>query len=135
MSYGQPSRRVAVIGSNRIAFARNNTAYTMSSNQDMMTAALNGLIDRYKLQGELIGEVVGGAVLKQSKDFNLIRESVLNTSLDPRTPACDLQQACNTGMESAVYIANKISIGQIECGIAGGVDTASQVPLVFGEKL
>lgn len=135
MSYGQPSRRVAVIGSNRIAFARNNTAYTMSSNQDMMTAALNGLIDRYKLQGELIGEVVGGAVLKHSRDFNLIRESVLNTSLDPRTPACDIQQACNTGMESAVYIANKISLGQIDCGIAGGVDTASQVPLVFGEKL
>ena len=135
MSYGQPSRRVAVIGSNRIAFARNNTAYTMASNQDMMTAALNGLIDRYKLQGEIIGEVVGGAVLKHSKDFNLIRESVLSTSLDPRTPACDLQQACNTGMESAVYIANKISLGQIECGIAGGVDTASQVPLVFGEKL
>jgi len=107
----------------------------MAGNQDMMTAALNGLIDRYKLQGEIIGEVVGGAVLKQSKDFNLIRESVLSTSLDPRTPACDLQQACNTGMESAVYIANKISLGQIECGIAGGVDTASQVPLVFGEKL
>ena len=107
----------------------------MSSNQDMMTAALKGLVERYKLQGELIGEVAGGAVLKHSSDFNLIRESVLNTSLDPRTPACDLQLACNTGMESAVYIANKIALGQIECGIAGGVDTASQVPLVFGEKL
>ena len=135
MSYGQPSRKVAIIGSNRIAFARNNTAYTMSSNQDMMTAALKGLVERYKLQGELIGEVAGGAVLKHSRDFNLIRESVLNTSLDPRTPAVDLQQACNTGMESAVYIANKIALGQIDCGIAGGVDTASQVPLVFGEKL
>jgi len=135
MSYGQPSRKVAVIGANRIPFARNNTAYVMSSNQDMMTAALNGLVERYKLQGEIIGEVAGGAVLKHSKDFNLIRESVLSTSLDPRTPACDLQQACNTGMEAAVYIANKISLGQIECGIAGGVDTASQVPLMFGEKL
>jgi len=135
MSYGQPSRKVAVIGANRIPFAKNNTAYTMASNQDMMTAALNGLIDRYHLKGELIGEVAGGAVLKHSRDFNLIRESVLNTSLDPRTPAVDLQQACNTGMEAAVYIANKISLGQIDCGIAGGVDTASQVPLVFGEKL
>lgn len=135
MSYGQPSRKVAVIGANRIPFARNNTAYTMASNKDMMSAALNGLIERYKLQGELVGEVAGGAVLKHSADFNLIRESVLNTSLDPRTPAIDLQQACNTGMEAAVYIANKISLGQIECGIAGGVDTASQVPLVFGEKL
>jgi acetyl-CoA C-acetyltransferase len=135
MSYGQPSRRVAVVGANRIAFARNNTAYTNSSNQDMMTAALRGLIDRCKIQGEVIGEVAGGAVLKHSRDFNLIRESVLSTSLDPRTPACDLQQACNTGMEAAVYIANKISLGQIDCGIAGGVDTASQVPLVFGEKL
>jgi acetyl-CoA C-acetyltransferase len=107
----------------------------MASNQDMMTAALTGLIERYRLQGEIIGEVAGGAVLKHAKDFNLIRESVLSTSLDPRTPACDLQQACNTGMEAAVYIANKISLGQIDCGIAGGVDTASQVPLVFGEKL
>jgi acetyl-CoA C-acetyltransferase len=135
MSYGQASRKVAVIGSNRIPFAKNNTAYAMSSNQDMMTAALNGLIERYKLQGELMGEVAGGAVLKLAKDFNLIRESVLSTSLDPRTPACDLQQACNTGAEAAVYIANKIALGQIDCGIAGGVDTASQVPLVFGEKL
>ena len=135
MSYGQPSRRVAVVGANRIAFARNNTAYATSSNQDMMTAAISGLVERYKLSGELIGEVAGGAVLKHSRDFNLIRESVLGTTLDPRTPACDIQQACNTGMEAAVYIANKISLGQIECGIAGGVDTASEVPLVFGEKL
>ena len=119
MSYGQPSRKVAIIGSNRIAFARNNTAYTMSSNQDMMTAALKGLVERYKLQGELIGEVAGGAVLKHSRDFNLIRESVLNTSLDPRTPAVDLQQACNTGMESAVYIANKIALGHCQSGAIG----------------
>jgi acetyl-CoA C-acetyltransferase len=135
MSPIQPTRRVAVIAANRIPFAKNNTNYTTSSNQDMMTAALKGLIERCKLQGEWIGEVAGGAVLKHSRDFNLIRESVMSTSLDPRTPACDLQQACNTGMEAAVYIANKIALGQIECGIAGGVDTASDVPLVLGENL
>ncbi len=100
-----------------------------------MTAALNGLIERYKLQGQILGEVVGGAVLKSSADLNLIRECVLSTSLDPSTPACDLQQACDTGIEAAVYVANKISLGQIEVGIAGGVDTTSVVPLLFSKRL
>ncbi|MBS1684353.1 MAG: acetyl-CoA C-acetyltransferase [Bacteroidetes bacterium] len=135
MSYTNAYRRVAIIGANRIPFARHNTNYINASNQDMMVAALNGLIERYKLQGQLLGEVAGGAVLKHTREFNLMRESVLSTSLDPRTPACDLQQACDTGVESAIYIANKIALGQIECGIAGGVDSSSDVPLVFGEKL
>ena len=129
------SRKVAIVGYNRIPFARQNTAYTMASNQDMMVAALNGLIERYKLQGMLLGEVVGGAVIKHTWEFNLMRECVMSTSLDPSTPACDLQQACDTGVESAVYIANKISLGQIEVGIAGGVDSTSNVPIVLGEKL
>jgi len=128
-------RRVAIVGYNRIPFARQNTAYTEAGNIDMMTAALNGLIDRYRLQGLLMGEVAGGAVIKHSKEFNLMRESVMNTSLDPATPACDIQQACDTGIESAVYIANKIAVGQIDVGIAGGVDSSSNVPLVLGEKL
>lgn len=135
MSYTNAYRRVAIIGANRIPFARHNSNYINASNQDMMVAALNGLIERYKLQGQLLGEVAGGAVLKHTREFNLMRESVLSTSLDPRTPACDLQQACDTGVESAIYIANKIALGQIECGIAGGVDSSSDVPLVFGEKL
>ncbi len=135
MSYTNAYRRVAIIGANRIPFARHNTNYTNASNQDMMVAALNGLIERYKLQGQLLGEVAGGAVLKHTREFNLMRESVLGTALDPRTPACDLQQACDTGVESAIYIANKIALGQIECGIAGGVDSSSDVPLVFGERL
>lgn len=100
----------------------------------MLVAALNGLIVRYNLKGELLGEVAGGAVIKHSWEFNLTRESVMSTSLDPRTPACDLQQACDTGIETAVYIANKIALGQIEAGIAGGVDSTSNVPLVLGEK-
>ena len=129
------SRKVAVVGYNRIPFARNNTVYAEASNTDMMAAALNGLIDRYGLKGMLLGEVAGGAVIKHSYEKNLIREAALSTSLDPRTPACDLQQACNTGVEAAVYIANKIALGQIESGIAGGVDSASNVPLVLGEKL
>ena len=135
MLHNNQSRRVAVIGYNRIPFARQNTAYAMASTQDMMTAALNGLIDRYKLQGQLLGEVAGGAVIKSSADLNLIRECVLSTSLDPATPACDLQQACDTGIEASIYIANKIALGQIEAGIAGGVDSTSQVPLLFGKRL
>ncbi len=131
----QQPRKVAIIGYNRIPFARQNTAYTLASNQDMMTAALNGLIDRYKLQGKLLGEVAGGAVIKSSLDLNLMRESVLSTSLDPATPACDIQQACDTGIESAIYIGNKIALGQIEVGIAGGVDSTSNVPLLLNASL
>ncbi|RAW00518.1 acetyl-CoA C-acetyltransferase [Pseudochryseolinea flava] len=135
MNTSQQNRRVAIVGYNRIPFARANTAYTHASNQDMLTAALNGLVDRYKLQGILIGEVAAGAVLKHSKDFNLVRESVLGTALDPGTPAADIQQACATGMESAIYIANKIALGQIEVGIAGGVDSISNLPLMTSEPL
>jgi len=128
-------RKVAVIGYNRIPFARQNTAYSTASNQDMMVAALNGLIDKHKLHGQRMGEVVGGAVIKHSGDFNLMRESVMSTALDPSTPACDLQQACDTGVEAALYVANKIALGQIEVGIAGGVDSTSNVPLLLGENL
>lgn len=127
-------RKVAIIGYNRIPFARQNTNYAQASNQDMLVAALSGLIDRYNLKGQLLGEVACGAVIKHSWEFNLTRESVMSTTLDPRTPACDLQQACDTGIETAVYIANKIALGQIEVGIAGGVDSTSNVPLVLGEK-
>ncbi|PBQ31101.1 acetyl-CoA C-acyltransferase [Sphingobacteriaceae bacterium] len=127
-------KKVAVIGYNRIPFARQNTAYANATNQDMMTAALNGLIDRYQLKGELLGEVAGGAVIKHSSERAIMRESVLGTSLDPATPACDIQQACDTGIEAAVYIANKIALGQIEVGIAGGVDSTSNVPIVVSEN-
>ncbi|HEY0608273.1 MAG TPA: acetyl-CoA C-acetyltransferase [Chitinophaga sp.] len=128
-------RKVAIVGYNRIPFARHNTAYKNAGNQDMMIASLDGLIARYQLQGQLLGEVAGGAVIKHSREINLMRECVLGTELDPATPACDVQQACNTGIESAIYIANKIALGQIEAGIAGGVDSASDVPLVLGERL
>ena len=127
--------KIAVVGYNRIPFARHNTAYTAASNQDMMVATLNGLIDRYKLQGLLLGEVAGGAVIKHTREFNLMRECVLGTSLDPSTPACDIQQACDTGLEAAIYIGNKIALGQIESGIAGGVDSTSNVPIVLSEPL
>lgn len=131
----QQPRKVAIVGYNRIPFARQNTAYTLISNQEMMVGALNGLIERYKLRGMLLGEVAGGAVIKSSLDLNLMRECVMSTSLDPRTPACDIQQACDTGVESAVYIANKIALGQIEVGIAGGVDSTSNVPLLLNASL
>lgn len=128
-------RKVAVVGYNRIPFARHDTAYTTAGNQDMMVAALNGLIARYHLEGALLGEVAGGAVIKHSREINLLRECVMGTALDPRTPACDIQQACNTGVEASLYIGNKIALGQIEVGIAGGVDSSSDVPLVLGERL
>lgn len=128
-------RKVAIIGGNRIPFARSNSAYSHASNQDMLTAALNGLIERYKLQGKLMGEVVGGAVMKHSRDFNLVRESVLSTQLAPETPCYDIQQACGTGLEAAILVANKIALGQIDCGIACGVDTTSDAPIGVSEGL
>lgn len=129
------ARKVAVVGYNRIPFARYNGFYAQVGNKEMMTAALNGLIDRYGLKGKLLGEIAGGAVIKHSTDLNLIRESALSTSIDPRTPCCDLAQACNTGVEAALYIANKIALGQMEVGIAGGVDSASDIPLELRDKL
>ncbi|MGY0236145.1 acetyl-CoA C-acetyltransferase [Longispora urticae] len=131
----QKIRRVAVIGGNRIPFARSNGPYSHAANQDMLTAALDGLTSRYGLAGELLGEVAAGAVLKHSRDFNLTREAVLGSRLDPRTPAYDVQQACGTGLEAAILVANKIALGQIEAGIAGGVDTTSDAPLGVNEDL
>ena len=131
----QQVRRVAVIGGNRIPFARSNTVYTDASNQDMLTAALDGLVDRFGLQGQRVGEFAAGAVLKHSRDFNLARETVLGSRLAPDTPAYDVQQACDTGIQAAVLVANKIALGKIESGIAGGSDTTSDAPLAVGEKL
>src|SRR5829696_1572223 len=131
----QNTRRVAVLGGNRIPFARSNTVYSGVSNQEMLTATLDGLIARFGLEGELIGEVVAGAVLKHSRDFNLTRESVLGTRLDPSTPATDIQQACGTGLQAAIYVANKIALGQIDAGIAGGTDTTSDAPVAISDKL
>ncbi len=128
-------RRVAIVGGNRIPFARSNSAYATASNQAMLTSALEGLVERYNLHGERLGEVVAGAVLKHSRDFNLTRECVLGSRLAPQTPAYDLQQACGTGLEAALLVANKIALGQIECGIAGGVDTTSDAPIGVNEGL
>jgi len=128
-------RRVAIIGGNRIPFARSNTVYSDASNQQMLGAALNGLIERYNLSGEKLGEVVAGAVMKHSRDFNLVRETVLDTALAPETPCYDIQQACGTGLEAAILVANKIALGQIDSGIAGGVDTTSDAPIGISEGL
>lgn len=128
-------RRAAVLGGNRLPFARQFGPYAEASNQDMLTAALEGLVARYGLAGQRVGEVVAGAVVKHSRDFNLTRESVLGSSLDPTTPAYDIQQACGTGLEAAILVANKIRLGQIDSGIAGGSDTASDAPITVSEKL
>jgi acetyl-CoA C-acetyltransferase len=129
------TRKAAIVGGNRIPFARSNSAYARASNQDMLTATLDGLVARFGLQGQQVGEVVAGAVLKHSRDFNLTRESVLGSRLSAATPAYDVQQACGTGLEAAILVANKIALGQIESGIAGGVDTTSDAPLAVNEDL
>jgi acetyl-CoA C-acetyltransferase len=129
------TRKVAVVGANRIPFARSNSTYSHASNQDMLTAALDGLVDRYGLQGERIGEVAGGAVLKHSHDRDLARESLLSTRLAPETPAYDVQQACGTGLETTILVANKIALGQIDSGIACGADTTSDAPIGLNEQL
>ena len=130
-----PARRAAILGGNRIPFARSNGRYAHAGNQDMLTAALDGLAARFNLQGERLGEVAAGAVLKHSRDFNLTRESVLGSSLSAETPAYDVQQACGTGLETTILVANKIALGQIESGVAGGVDTASDAPIAVNEGL
>jgi acetyl-CoA C-acetyltransferase len=128
-------RRVAVLGGNRIPFARSDRAYAEASNQDMFTAALEGLVDRFGLAGERLGVVVGGAVLKHSRDFNLTRECVLGSQLSSYTPAFDLQQACGTGLQAAVNAAEGIAAGRYDVAAAGGVDTTSDAPIGLGDNL
>src|SRR2546423_4590306 len=129
------SRRVAVLGGIRIPFARQDGSYARASNQDMLTATLDALVDKYGLEGERLDEVAAGAVLKHSRDFNLSRECVLGSKLAPETPAYDVQQACGTGLESTILVANKIALGQIDSGIAAGVDTTSDAPIAINENL
>lgn len=129
------ARDVWVIGGNRIPFARSNGAYSHASNQDMFTAAVDGLVERYGLEGERVGDFAGGAVLKFARELNLSREVVLSSKLAPETPAFDVGQACGTGLEAAILIANKIALGQIDSGIAGGTDTTSDAPIELNEDL
>ncbi|MER5372307.1 acetyl-CoA C-acetyltransferase [Streptomyces sp. NPDC002553] len=129
-------RRVAIVGGSRIPFARSDGPYATASNQEMLTAAVDGLAKRYGLDVPgVVGELVAGAVLKHSRDFNLARETVLGSKLDPRTPAYDIQQACGTGLQAVVAAANKIALGQTESAVAGGADTASDAPLGVNDRL
>jgi acetyl-CoA acetyltransferase len=131
----QNTRPVAVLGSNRIPFSRSNGPYAQASNHDMLTAALDNLIDRTGIAGERLGEVAGGAVLKHARDFNLTRESLLGTRLSHETPAYDVGQACGTGLETFILTANKIALGQAESAIACGVDTTSDAPIELNDDL
>ncbi|MER5885708.1 acetyl-CoA C-acetyltransferase [Streptomyces sp. NPDC001941] len=134
---GPPApRRVAVIGGSRVPFARSDGPYATASNQDLLTAALDGLVERYGLEVPgAVGEFVAGAVLKHSRDFNLARETVLGSGLDPRTPAYDVQQACGTGLQAVIAAANKIALGAVDSAVAGGADTASDAPLGINDEL
>jgi acetyl-CoA C-acetyltransferase len=135
MLVGQNVRRVAIVGGARIPFARAMGAYAECSNHDMLTAALQGVVDKYRLAGERLGDVGAGAVLKHPRDFNLTREAVLSSGLAPETPAFDLQRACGTSLETAIIVGMKIALGQIDSGIAAGVDTASDAPIGVSEGL
>lgn len=128
-------QKVAILGGNRIPFARSNGVYADASNLDMLSASLDGLVARFNLQDKVIGEVVAGTVLKHSRDLNLTREAVLSTALSPTTPSYDISQACATGLQSAFAVANKIALGIIDSGIAGGTDTTSDAPIALGDGL
>ena len=134
MLVGQP-RKVAIVAANRIPFARSNTAYARLTNKEMLTDTLKGLVTKTRLEGELLGEVVGGAVMKHARDWNLVRECTLSSGLHPRTPAYDVQQACGTGLEAAILVANKIALGQIDAGIACGTDTTSDAPIAVHPRM
>ena len=129
----QPARRVAIVGGVRIPFCRAHTAYARASNQDMMTAVLQGIVKRYGLEGQTLGDVSLGAVIKHSRDYNLARESTLSSGLAPQTPAFDVQRACGTSLTATILIGAKISTGLIDAGIAGGTDSISDVPIVYSE--
>lgn len=131
MLVGSAVKRVAILGGLRIPFARSHGVYASVGNQEMLTAAFRGMVQRYKLQGERLGDAVAGAVIKHSKDYNLVRESVLGSGLDPGTPGLDVQRACGTSLEAAILVGNKIALGQIDAGLAGGVDTISDPPVVY----
>jgi acetyl-CoA C-acetyltransferase len=131
MIVGSAVRRAAIVGGIRIPFARAHTAYAAVGNEEMLTAVFRALVERYKLQGERLGDVIAGAVLKHSRDYNLVRECVLSSGLDPQTPGLDIQRACGTSLEAAILVGNKIALGQIDAGIAGGVDTISDPPIVY----
>ena len=131
MLVGSVAKRVAVLGGVRIPFARAYSAYATSGNQDMLTEAFRALVERFRLQGERLGDVAAGAVIKHSRDYSLVRECVLSSGLDPHTPGLDMQRACGTSLEAAIDIANKITLGQIEVGIAGGTDSISDAPIVY----
>ncbi|HWS61462.1 MAG TPA: acetyl-CoA C-acetyltransferase [Steroidobacteraceae bacterium] len=131
MLVGTTARRVAIIGGIRIPFARGNGVYAQVGNQEMLTAALRAVVERYGLQGQRLDDVAAGAVMKHSSQWNLTRESVLGSGLAAETPGFDLQRACGTSLEAAILLGNKIALGQIDCAIAAGVDSVSDPPVAY----
>ncbi len=128
-------RKAAIIGGSRIPFARSNTAYVDLTNLDMLTAAMQALVDNYRLRGVRLGEVAAGAVIKHTRDAGLARQATLGSGLHPHTPAYDIQRACGTSLTATVQLAQRIALGEIDSGIAGGVDSASDIPITYGRKL
>src|SRR5580692_13025447 len=131
MLVGSTTRRVAIVGGVRIPFARGNGAYAQVGNQEMLTAVLRGIVERYGLHGQRLDEVTAGAVMKHSSQWNLTRESLLDSGLAAETPGFDLQRACGTSLEATILMGNKIALGQIDCAIAAGVESVSDPPVAY----
>src|ERR1700692_3845928 len=131
MLVGASPRRVAIVGGTRIPFARGNGAYAQVGNQEMLVAALRGVVERFGLLGQRVDDVAAGAVMKHSSQWNLTRESVFDSGLAWETPGLDLQRACGTSLEAAILLGNKIALGQIDCAIAAGVDSVSDPPVAY----
>jgi acetyl-CoA C-acetyltransferase len=134
MLAGNSMRRVAIVGGVRIPYARAYGAYARVGNMEMLTTTLQALVQRHGLAGERLGDVIGGAVIKHSRDYNLVREAVLSSGLHPQTPGLDIQRACGTSLEAAILVGNKIALGQIDAGIACGVDSISDPPVVYPKE-
>jgi len=129
------TRPVYIIGGVRTPFVKSLTKYSKVTTQDLMTTALQALVTKMKLENKIIGDVALGAVINSSVNWDLARECVLGTNLDPHTPAYTLQRACGTSLEATWQIALKIASNQMNCGIAGGVDTNSDLPILISRSL
>jgi acetyl-CoA C-acetyltransferase len=126
---------VYVVGGKRTPFVKSLTRFRHLTGQDLMTASLNALAQSFQLNNQIIGDVAIGGTIKNSLEWDFARECVLGSTLSPYTPAYGLQRACGSGLEAVIQIALKIGSHEMSLGIAGGVDTNSDLPIVVSKSL